>query len=77
MRLGTLTDWRNAAGSQSAIPCPFIEIAAGTEGVYPVAVGFDLSHIDEPVIRKTIIMVRNYQRLEIGTIKFCPNFSGR
>lgn len=72
MRLGTLADWRNTAGNQSSMPCPFIEITEGVEGIFPIKVGLDLVVIDEPVIRKTIIMVRNYKRLVIGKIEFCP-----
>lgn len=72
MQLGILSHYRQQAGSASACPCPFIEIAQGNEGVYAIAVGLDLAAIDEPVIRKTIIMVRNYKRLKIGCIEFCP-----
>lgn len=75
MQLGTLADWRRQAGS--AVACPFIEIAEGIEGVHPIAVGLDLAAIDEPVIRKTIIMVRNYKRLKIGRIEFCPSVEPR
>jgi hypothetical protein len=71
MQLGTLADCRQTR-SASAVPCPFIEIAEGTQGVHPIAVGLELAIIDEPVIRKTIIMVRNYKRLKIGKIEFCP-----
>lgn len=73
MQLGTLADFRQSGGEQAAFPCPFIEIAAGNEGVHPLTVALDLPIIDEPVIRKTIIMVRNYRRLKIGRIEFCPS----
>jgi hypothetical protein len=56
-----------------AIKCgemPFIEIQQGSNGVYPVRVGLALPAIDEPVIKKTIIMMRNYKRLAIGRIEF-------
>jgi len=49
---------------------PFIEIQQGSKGVYPVSVGLALPAIDEPVIKKTIIMMRNYKRLAIGRIEF-------
>jgi hypothetical protein len=49
---------------------PFIAIKGETEGVFQIEVGLDLPLIDEPVIRKTIIMIRNYKRLAIGRIEF-------
>jgi hypothetical protein len=51
-------------------PCPFIEIKEGHEGVYALKVGLDLEIIDEPVIKKTIIMIRNYKLLDVGLIEF-------
>ena len=72
MQLATLAACRQLASNDAAFPCPFIEIAEGIEGVHPIAVGLDLAVIDEQVIRKTIIMVRNYKRLKIGKIEFCP-----
>lgn len=72
MQLGTLLEHRLQAHSDSTFPCPFIEIEEGSEGVFPIKVGLDLAVIDEPVIKKTIIMVRNYKRLVIGKIEFCP-----
>ena len=52
-------------------PCPFIEIKEDSkEGILQVQVGLDLETIDEPVIKKTIIMMRNYKRLAIGRIEF-------
>lgn len=59
-----------APAQKSILNCPFIEIIEGTEGVFPLRVGLDLAEIDEPVIKKTIIMIRNYKRLVIGTIQF-------
>ncbi len=73
MQLRTLADCRQSAGENSSIPCPFIEIAAGAQGMHPITVALDLPSIDEPVIRKTIIMVRNYKLLKIGRIEFCPS----
>lgn len=49
---------------------PFIEINQGYEGIHILRVGLDLETIDEQVIKKTIIMVRNYKRLLIGKIEF-------
>lgn len=48
----------------------FVEIQQGSNGVYPVSVGLALPAIDDPVIKKTIIMMRNYKRLAIGRIEF-------
>lgn len=50
---------------------PFIEIIEeGNEGVMQLKIGLDLEVIDEPVIKKTIIMIRNYKRLALGRIEF-------
>lgn len=49
---------------------PYIEIKEGSEGALPIQVGLDLEKIDEPVIKKTIIMIRNYKRLAVGRIEF-------
>ena len=49
---------------------PYIEISVGVEGVHMLRVGLDLAEIDEPAIRKTIIMIRNYKRLELGRMAF-------
>ena len=38
--------------------------------VYQLNVGLDLPIIDEPVIKKTIIMIRNYKLLAVGKIEF-------
>jgi len=59
-----------AAKAQGLRVSPFIEIMEGLEGVYQIRVGLDLAVIDEPVIRKTIIMIRNYKRLALGKIEF-------
>ena len=72
MTLATLAGHRNAIGDPASVPCPFIQIDTGANGAYPILVGLDLPCIDEPAIRKTIIMVRNYKRLRIGIIEFCP-----
>ena len=45
---------------------PFMEITVGDEGLCQIKVGLNLPHIDEPTIKKTIIMVRNYKRLKPG-----------
>lgn len=77
MTLVTLEYFRQQSASPSSCPCPFIEIFAGRNGVHALQVGLELPAIDEPAIRKTLIMIRNYKRLTIGRHEFCPNFSGR
>jgi acid phosphatase class B len=78
MTLATLAHFRQAqaaagfAAAQALFPCPFIEIEQGVEGVYPIRVGLDLPFIDDPVIKKSIIMIRNYKRLAPGKTEFCP-----
>jgi hypothetical protein len=59
-----------AAAQRRHFDRPFIEIMQGAEGVFPLRVGLDLAVIDEAVIKKTIIMIRNYKRLAIGQIQF-------
>ncbi len=49
---------------------PFIEIKDGNKGVFQLQVGLDLETINETVIKKTIIMIRNYKRLAHGRIEF-------
>lgn len=76
MTLTALKHQSNAASQQVTVNKsesgnrPFIEITAGREGVFPLNVGLDLAVIDETVIKKTIIMIRNYKRLAIGRIEF-------
>ena len=49
---------------------PYIEIQQECNGVYPLYVGLALPVIDEPVIKKAIIMIRNYKRLAHGRLEF-------
>jgi len=49
---------------------PYIEIKQGCDGVFPVKIGLAVPVIDQPVIKKTIIMMRNYKRLALGRIVF-------
>ncbi len=76
MTLATL-EYHRATGSadvivkeSEAIICPFIDIQQGGEDVYLLKVGLDVEIIDESVIKKSIIMVRNYKRLAVGRIEF-------
>jgi hypothetical protein len=76
MTLATLAHWQlhgngSAPGAGGELfKRPFIEIAEGIGAVFQLRVGLELEHIDEPVIKKTIIMIRNYKRLALGRIEF-------
>jgi hypothetical protein len=76
MNLATLSHYRQAVADAIAAPeqerfiCPFIEIKEDAEGVYRLNVGLELPAIDEPVIKKTLIMIRNYRLLAVGKIEF-------
>lgn len=76
MTLATLSHWQLSCSSahfdaeRNLFSHPFIEIDDGQVGVFPIRVGLDLVLIDEPVIKKTIIMVRNYKRLALGRSGF-------
>lgn len=76
MTLATLKQFRAIKSKQlpesksELFDRPFIEITQEYEGIFALSVGFDLDVIDVPVIRKSIIMMRNYKRLSIGRIEF-------
>ena len=76
MTVASLTHYRQAvagdivAPEQEIFTCPFIEIKEDAESSYQLNVGLDLTVIDEPVIKKTIIMIRNYKLLAVGKIEF-------
>ena len=76
MTLATLTHFQAndnrhiSATGAGTFKGPYIEIRDGSESVFQIQVGLDLPIIDEQVIRKTIIMIRNYKRLAIGRIEF-------
>ena len=44
----------------------FMEVAAASGGAFSLTVGLDLGVIDEPTVRKTLVMVRNFKRLDLG-----------
>ena len=53
----------------------FIEIGKPAETGMPLRVGLNVRQIDAPVIRKTIIMIRNYKNLQPGRHEYgeaCP-----
>lgn len=46
---------------------PFIDISPGAEDAdYCLEVGLNVPLIDEPTIRKAVVMIRNYRRLRLG-----------
>ena len=60
---------------QSVITSPlwrsaFLEIGDQTGRTRQLDVVLDISHIDEPVLLRTVIMVRNYKRLRPGRHSF-------
>lgn len=54
------------ASSPSGSSRHFMEVAAAPDGAFALAVGLHVFAIDEPTIRKTLVMVRNFKRLELG-----------
>lgn len=59
-------------GTIAPLPASFIEIGdEGPEGV-PIAVGLPVAAIDEPTIRKAMIMIRRYRRLRRGRHEYGP-----
>lgn len=56
----------SASTLQFCSPRPFIEITPSADASFLLKVALDLNIIDEPVIKKTIIMIRNYKRLRLG-----------
>jgi hypothetical protein len=45
---------------------PFIEVGPDRNGIRTIRIGLDVARIDEPVILKSIIMIRQYKRLHEG-----------
>ena len=58
---------------QSNKPASFIEVAAPHNGVSKLKVVLPIPLIDEPTIKKTIIMIRCYKRLKVGYHEFGAN----
>lgn len=76
MTLATLAHYRTVetakitAQQSRLFDNQFIEIIEASEGIFQLRVGLEIKEIDEPVIKKTIIMIRNYKRLAIGRSGF-------
>lgn len=43
-----------------------MRIAPGSDHVYPLEVALNVPTIDEPTLKKTIVMMRNYKQLHLG-----------
>lgn len=72
----TLRRYREERHAQSLAELPFIEIAPCADGSYQLTIGLDLAIIDEPAIRKAVVMVRNYKRLRVGRMEWAPRLAG-
>lgn len=53
-----------ALGSQGG--CNFIEVGDDGERGIPLHIGLRVTRIDEPTVRKAVIMIRRYKRLRRG-----------
>jgi len=64
-----------APGPESGLGKPaasFIEIGEDTPEGVPITVGLPVATIDEPTIRKAMIMIRRYRRLRRGRHEYGP-----
>lgn len=68
--LYTLKRYQEEFNPQKSSTRTFIEITESGTDVYRLKVGLNLGAIDEAVIRKTIIMIRNYKLLRPGIIEW-------
>ena len=58
---------------RSEKPLSFMEVSAPQNGVSKLKVVLPVPLIDEPTIKKTIIMIRCYKRLKVGYHEFGGN----
>jgi hypothetical protein len=47
-------------------PCQFIHVKEENDDLNTIEVALNLAQIDEPALKKVIIMIRNYKRLRPG-----------
>ncbi|MGA7799619.1 MAG: hypothetical protein WCC36_02315 [Gammaproteobacteria bacterium] len=67
MRLYTLRRYaQEHPGQEPGTLRAFIDIAPDEDGQYRLEVGLDVPVIDEPTVRKAVLMIRNYRRLRLG-----------
>jgi hypothetical protein len=62
--------WKMTLAVLNSGESPYIEILQGNRGAYPIRVGLPLTVIDEPELKKSIIMIRHYKRLSMGHCGF-------
>lgn len=60
----------------AAPPGSYIDIGADQVDGIPITVGLPVAAIDEPTIRKAIIMIRRYRRLRRGRHDYGPPEQG-
>jgi hypothetical protein len=58
------------ASAQPTARTAFLEIGGETTRGRTIVVTLDIPHIDEPALLRTIIMIRNYKRLQPGRHEF-------
>jgi hypothetical protein len=68
-----LLESNNITPYQSIILSQFMEISPTRPGEYGLRVGLDVPCIDEPTVFKTIIMINNYKRLQLGRRDYQPS----
>jgi hypothetical protein len=74
----TLTRWRRDSDQRGGQPTPgdgrapraFIEVGPAAGSLRTITVGLPVDEVDEPVLHKTVIMVRGYKRLTAGRHEF-------
>lgn len=67
MQLFTLARYEQARGKISeAVLHGLMRIAPVSEHVYQLEVALNVPLLDEPVLKKTIVMMRNYKQLRLG-----------
>jgi hypothetical protein len=71
----TLRRYHEQHGAQLLSGRPFIDIAPSAGGSFKLTVGLNLAIIDAPAIKKTIIMARNYKRLQVGRMEWAPRIA--
>jgi hypothetical protein len=59
-------------GTTGALPASYIEIGEDRPDGVPIEVGLPVAAVDEPTIRKAMIMIRQYRRLRRGRHEYGP-----
>ena len=67
MQLFTMARYEQERGSAPNTPLRgLMHIAPGTDCVYQLEVALNVPMIDEPTLKKAIVMMRNYKQLQLG-----------